>query len=90
MSKDDKQQIIKLKESGYGYKKIAKELGMTVSQVRYVCLKYESESELIGNCKHCGIEIKSVKGKKRKTFCSDRCRWDWWNKHNRELKHENQ
>ena len=48
-------------------KEIAKELGMTVSQVRYVCLKYESESELIGNCKYCGIKIKSVKGKKRKT-----------------------
>jgi len=44
------------------------------------------EDELLGTCLKCGIEIISIKGKKKKRFCSDRCRWDWWNNHIKEEK----
>lgn len=44
------------------------------------------EDPFDGSCKQCGIEIKSIKGKKKKQFCSDRCRWDWWNNHIKETK----
>jgi len=46
----------------------------------------KNEDLLIGNCLNCGIKIKSIKGSKKKRFCSDRCRWDWWNSHIKELK----
>ena len=44
------------------------------------------DDELVGTCLKCGIEIRSIKGKKKKRFCSDRCRWDWWNNHIKEEK----
>jgi methyl-accepting chemotaxis protein len=44
-------------------------------------LEQNYDDELVGTCLKCGIEIRSIKGKKKKRFCSDRCRWDWWNNH---------
>lgn len=74
-----KQRIKELRIEGYGYKKIAKALDLTLSVVRYACYKIDQVDPLEGSCEHCGIKIKSIKGKKRKIFCSDRCRWDYWN-----------
>ena len=47
-----------------------------------------NEDSLLGTCIRCGTEIKSIKGKKKKRFCSDRCRWDWWNNHIKQMKQE--
>ena len=85
MNLEQKQQIIKLKQEGYGYKKISKELNLPLSSVRYVCDKGMDDISLLGTCKRCGNTIKSIKGKKRKQFCCDRCRWDWWNSHIKEV-----
>ena len=85
MNLEQKQQIIKLKQEGYGYKKISKELNLPLSSVRYVCDKGMEDISLFGTCKRCGNTIKSIKGKKRKQFCCDRCRWDWWNSHIKEV-----
>lgn len=71
--------IKELRQQGWGYKKIAKELSITIGTVRYACSKDENDPELISNCKNCGLKIKSLKGKKSKIFCSDKCRLTWWN-----------
>jgi predicted transcriptional regulator len=78
MKTEIKDPIKQMRNDGKGYKKIAKELSLTPSAVRYACHKM-SEELLNGKCENCGIKIKSIKGKKKKRFCSDRCRWDWWN-----------
>jgi hypothetical protein len=85
MKPEMKNQLKQMRKEGYGYKKIAKELGLTLSVVRYACNKINDEDLLEGHCEKCGLKIKSIKGKKRKRFCSDRCRWDWWNKHQKEV-----
>lgn len=87
MIDDVKNKINELKEKGYGYKRIAKELSMTASAVRYTLAKISEEDLLVSTCKYCGIPMKSVKGKKKKVFCSDTCRWQWWNQKHREDKH---
>jgi predicted transcriptional regulator len=87
MSDDVKNRINELKEKGYGYKRIAKELSMTASAVRYTLAKISEEDLLLGTCKYCGITMKSVKGKKKKVFCSDHCRYQFWNQHRKEKKH---
>ena len=79
MKTEIKDQIKQMRIEGKGYKKIAKELSLTPSAVRYACHKMSDEELLHGKCDNCGIKIKSIKGKKKKRFCSDRCRWDWWN-----------
>jgi predicted transcriptional regulator len=85
MKPEMKNQLKQLRKEGYGYKKIAKELGLTLSVVRYACNKLNDEDLLEGHCEKCGLKIKSIKGKKRKRFFSDRCRWDLWNKHQKEV-----
>ncbi len=85
MDNNKKKKIIELRKSGFGYKKIAKELSLTVSAVRCVCEKITDEYDLIGSCKNCGIKIKSIKGKRKKVFCSDKCRMAWWNSHIKEV-----
>ena len=79
MKAEIKTRIKQLRSEGYGYKRIAKTLDLTLSVVRYAVNKMSDEDLLEGRCEQCGIKIKSIKGKKRKRFCSDRCRWDWWN-----------
>ena len=85
MNLEQKQQIYQLKKEGYGYKKIAKELGVSVSSVQSVLKRNPIDMDLFGTCKRCGTTITSIKGKKRKQFCCDRCRWDWWNSHIKEV-----
>ena len=85
MKTEIKTRIRELRSEGYGYKRIAKTLDLTLSVVRYAVNKMSDEDLLEGRCEKCGIKIKSIKGKKRKRFCSDRCRWDWWNKHQKEV-----
>lgn len=88
MNNDElKIKVNELRNEGYGYKKIATELSISVSAARYMCIKTTEEGLLTDNCEHCGLAIKSIKGKKKKRFCSDRCRWQWWNQKRREDKH---
>ena len=81
MTLEEKQKIYLLKKEGYGYKKIASELGLSADSVKSFLKRKPLDLELVGTCKRCGTTITSTKGKKRKQFCSDRCRWDWWNSH---------
>jgi len=60
---------------------------MTASAVRYTLAKISEEDLLVSTCKYCGIHMKSVRGKKKKVFCSDTCRWQWWNQKHRDEKH---
>ena len=85
MTLEEKNKIYQLKKEGYGYKKIANELGLSVSSVQSFLKRNPMDIDLLGTCKRCGMTIQSIKGKKRKQFCSDRCRWDWWNSHIKEV-----
>ncbi|HOQ79186.1 MAG TPA: hypothetical protein PLW94_03055 [Candidatus Absconditabacterales bacterium] len=75
MTNINKDKVIELRKQGYSYKEISRELSITILDVRNIC----SELVLVGNCKNCDKEIRSTKGKKIKQFCSDECRWNWWN-----------
>ncbi len=85
--KDKNKRINELRDLGYGYKRIAKELSITPSAVRHACNKIEEESILKGFCKNCDKEMLSIKGKKKKLFCSDKCRWQWWNEQRKGSSH---
>ena len=74
-----KEQIRTLSQKGYGYKKIAKELNVSIGSVRNALVE-TSRDEV---CKNCGKKLKFVVGKKKKTFCCDSCRYDYWNKQRR-------
>lgn len=84
MTDTEKNKILELRKLGYGYKKISIEIGVSVNSIRNYC----SKIDFIYTCKECGCNIKITPSKKKRKFCSDKCRFLWWNKHRDELNHE--
>ena len=78
-----KNQIKKLRKEGVGYKKISKELNISVNTVKSFCRNNGLMVEDLKKecCRQCGQKlIQSVKMKQKK-FCSNECRQQWWNAH---------
>ena len=72
MTQEEKLKIIKLSQEGNGYKKIAAELKLSIGSIRNVLKD--------GCCPNCGKKLTFVVGKKKKKFCCDNCRYEYWNK----------
>jgi endogenous inhibitor of DNA gyrase (YacG/DUF329 family) len=70
-----------------GYAAIASKLNLTKDQVKYYCRTRglagvaKAEDDLSSVCRFCGKDIVSLPHKKRRIFCSDKCRLAWWNSH---------
>ena len=89
MTKVQKEQTRRLRKEGFGYKKIAGYLCLSENTIKSFCRReglageaFEND-EVIGQsmCKCCGLPIKQIRGRKKKKFCSNKCRNDWWNEH---------
>lgn len=93
MTDIQKQKIKLLRSSGKSYRDIAAEMGLKESTVKTYCNRSgltDKDISLIrskqkNKCLYCGAEIYQISKQKPKKFCSDKCRFAWWNK-NRELK----
>ena len=91
MTEQQKKQILKLRSAGNGYGTIAKTLGISLNTVKSFCRRNhvdaaakEESAEVTGEityCENCGREIQQIPGRKKKRFCSDTCRNQWWNSH---------
>ena len=91
MTNEQKNQIIELRQAGYGYTTIATSLGLTKNQVSAFCRR----NQLTGTkaavhieklpdpncCRNCGKQLTQTLGRKPVKFCSDACRTHWWNSH---------
>ena len=95
MTSDQKQMIVRLREQGYGYTAIAKAAGLSKGNVRDYCRAHgltglrgtPAASLDITPCMNCGKPIIQKPKVKRRKFCSDRCRMDWWSAHRDMLQH---
>ena len=92
MTENQRIQIVKLRDSGLGYGMIASQLGVSVNTVKSFCKrnKYngryfnQTVTLLTGestSCENCGSTIIQISKRKKKRFCSDKCRNLWWNAH---------
>ena len=84
MTEEQKSQIKAFRNNGLGYKLIAKELGISVNSVKSFCRRNElcdTSKDETPRCEQCGKALQNIPGKKKKRFCSDRCRQTWWNSH---------
>ena len=99
MTMQQKQQVQNLRHLGVGYKKIAGTLGISVNTVKSYCQRNNLNAESISAinskrnlgegqdlCKQCDKLIIQKSKKKPKTFCSDKCRYAWWNDYRCNLK----
>lgn len=94
MTEYEKMKIPELRASGMGYKAIANVLGLSRDAVRGFCRKYgltgnaevmQKNIELkVKNgilCLNCSRPIESKNHGRKRKFCCDECRRQWW-KHN--------
>jgi endogenous inhibitor of DNA gyrase (YacG/DUF329 family) len=82
MTVNQKAEIERLQRLGLGYRKIAAELALSVDAVKSYCRRHPVKPEL-NDCLQCGTPLKQTPHRKRRKFCSERCRTIWWN-HNRD------
>lgn len=91
MTEVQKIQIGKLRASGLGYKKIAEQMGISENTIKTYCRRHGLGGTATVNgtitrsskdiCHCCGAAIRQIPGRKKKKFCSDKCRNQWWNSH---------
>ena len=84
MTPAQKEEIYKLRLQGLGYKAIAKELLLTVDTVKGYCKRHDLSGQVevakvSGLCLQCKKSIRQKKRGRTKKFCSDACRYTWWN-----------
>ena len=81
-----KKQIILLRRSGESYSKIADALGISINTVKSFCHRNNLAGGQVFQahamfCPQCGAKLQQITGRKKKNFCSDKCRMAWWNSH---------
>ena len=92
MTDNQKAQIIKLRAAGNGYGKIAQTIGISVNTVKSFCRRNDINGDMAAvlsviltgettACENCGREIQQIAKRKKKRFCCDKCRNEWWNSH---------
>ena len=85
MNDDQKAAIAKMRNKGCGYGRIAAVLGLNLSTVKSHCRRQKIrkdetvENTLVDFCRNCGVPVRQTPGRKKKLFCSNSCRMQWWN-----------
>ncbi len=87
MNTVQKQKIAELKSQGKSYSQIANLLGISENTIKSHCRRYNlcstrnvmTSTNMGDLCLQCGRKLKHMEGHKKKKFCSDKCRMDWWN-----------
>lgn len=75
------EQVIRLQEAGKGYRTIASELGLSINSVKSWCRRHPVEETPVNGCKQCSAPLIQFPGKRKRFYCSDRCRYLWWAAH---------
>ena len=80
MTYQNKIAINNLRLAGLTHTEIAARLGLPRSTV---CAHIRRHPEIPNTraCENCGCLIQQTPGHRAKRFCSDACRWTWWNGH---------
>ena len=90
MTQSDKYKIEIYRAQGLGYTEIAKMLGISVNSIKSFCKRnnlggkrgYEAAGDVnILACENCGKPVMQTPGRKKKRFCCDHCRNEYWNSH---------
>ena len=85
ITEQEKIKIDNMRKSGFGYRRIARFLGLNVGAVKYYIDKTQGEvsCKVVGLkikdlCPNCGVPVIQTPHKRRKIYCSDRCRLQAW------------
>ena len=98
MTQEQKDKIIRYRDKGMGYGKIAQMLSLSVNTIKSFCRRSNDQPCPSINrnydgknvCKQCGKPLIQNPGHREKKFCSVSCRMKWWGIHAEEMHHRNQ
>ncbi|MCL1882411.1 MAG: helix-turn-helix transcriptional regulator [Defluviitaleaceae bacterium] len=80
MTQAQKEHIVKSRSKGESYAKIAADLGVSENTVKSHCRRMNQKTvDKSDVCQQCGKVLIHIPHKKKKIFCSDKCRFAWWN-----------
>lgn len=80
MTNEEIRKIYELKNQGYGYKKIAYELNLSISTIKSYFLRHKDEPA-ISYCLYCGKKLVNTPKKKKKKYCSSECKKKYYKAH---------
>lgn len=79
-----KDAILTMWQQGCSYQEIAKRLILSPNTVKSICRRsgvkaQNPEISTLDVCKNCGAPLIQNVGGRKKNFCSEKCRYSWWN-----------
>lgn len=90
MTDYERSRIIALQNEGFGYKRIAKELELSVNTVKTFCRRrIAAQTDGRKRCLQCGTIVEQTPHRKEKKYCSDACRMAWWKAHPEKIQRKN-
>lgn len=86
MTKNEKEKVCYFRTmEGLGYKTIAAKVGVSADAVKGYCRRNGmtgvAKKQPVSACRYCGKELPEQKTGRKRKFCSDRCRNQWWKEH---------
>ncbi len=80
-----KEAVLSMYQQGQKYNEIAESLFLSPNTVKSICRRsgikpIQMDKPGHERCRNCGVPLRHSPGSKPKTFCSDRCRYTWWNR----------
>lgn len=85
MTNAEKEKIRFWRMEGLGYGMIAARLELSENTVKSFCRRNHltgvAAKEAPTTCRHCGMALSSLPGRKGRKFCSEACRRAWWKAH---------
>ena len=94
MTERDKAAIERMRRRGLSYQEIADNLAIRKEAVRSYCRNHNINPDVDAIqdkdvCPVCGKPLKEYSGRgRRRRFCSDHCRMEWWKNHPSEKGHD--
>ena len=95
LTEKDKNKIGNMRKGGFGYRRIARFLGLSTDAVKYYIEKNNGniKIEVTGItlkdiCPNCCAPVVQTPHKRRKIYCSDKCRLQAWHRYHYESKKE--
>ncbi len=94
MTENQRMMIAVYREKGMSYKEIADALSVSINTIKTFCKRnglggvrslIETSAGKVTACEYCGNPVVQNSGRKKKRFCSDKCRNVWWNTHQEEV-----
>lgn len=95
LTENEKMKIDNMRKSGFGYRRIAGFLGLSKDAVKYYVQKNDTKIQsnatgitLKDICPNCCAPVVQTPHKRRKIYCSDKCRLQAWHRTHYESKKE--